>query len=156
MTDHDEGKLPLDPGEEGSHVHEDKNRPDSPNSSVTSDDTSQPSSSGSSTHQGEPARDIEKTEQPDAITEEQSQSKEAGPSLDVEAQRQLDDEELPPAVPKPRKERRGLFSKFCVIDEVTEPKHYSRRTKWTLTSVVAGASIAAPIGTNILICTYRT
>ena len=53
----------------------------------------------------------------------------------------------------PRLRRRGLFGRFAIIPEVDRPYDYSNKTKWTLTSVVALAAAAAPIGSAIF---YRT
>jgi hypothetical protein len=78
---------------------------------------------------------------------------EVGPEKrDPEAQTPYDEtENLPPAVPVPRLSRRGLFAAVCLMDEVDEPKHYTRPQKWWITFVVALASVAAPIGSNILL-----
>lgn len=55
----------------------------------------------------------------------------------------------PPAVPVPRRQRRGLLAQVTIIAEVTEPKHYSRSIKWTITFLVALAAAAAPLGSAI-------
>ncbi len=61
-------------------------------------------------------------------------------------------EDLTPApVPVPRSQRRGLFGRFALLAEVTEPKHYSRGTKWWITFIVASAAIAAPMGSAIIL-----
>ena len=57
----------------------------------------------------------------------------------------------PPPVPVPRSQRRGLFGRFALLAEVTEPKHYSRGTKWWITFIVASAAIAAPMGSAIIL-----
>ena len=57
----------------------------------------------------------------------------------------------PPPVRVPRSSRRGLFSRFCLLAEVEEPKHYSRNTKWLITFVIALAAIAAPLGSAIIL-----
>ena len=56
----------------------------------------------------------------------------------------------PMPVPVPRSQRRGLFGRFTLVAEVEEPKHYSRRTKWYITFVVALAAAAAPLGSAII------
>ena len=56
----------------------------------------------------------------------------------------------PESIKVPRSQRRGLFGRFTVLAEVEEPKHYSRRTKWYITFVVALAAIAAPMGSAII------
>ena len=56
----------------------------------------------------------------------------------------------PQCVKVPRSQRRGLFGRFAILAEVEEPKHYSRRTKWYITFVVALAAIAAPMGSAII------
>ena len=53
----------------------------------------------------------------------------------------------------PRRKRRGLFAQFAMIPEVDRPYDYSRKTKWTITMVVALAAAGGPIGSNIF---YRT
>ena len=55
----------------------------------------------------------------------------------------------PAAVKTPRSQRRGLLARFAILAEVEEPKHYSRRSKWFITFVVALAAVAAPIGSAI-------
>ena len=72
---------------------------------------------------------------------------------DVEAQGLYDETaDLPPAVPVPRSKRRGLLAFICLIAEVEDPKHYDRRKKWWITSVVSFAAILAPLGSNIILC----
>lgn len=58
--------------------------------------------------------------------------------------------EDPKPVKVPRSQRRGLFGRFTIVAEVEEPKHYSRRTKWYITFVVALAAVAAPMGSAII------
>lgn len=67
----------------------------------------------------------------------------------VEAAQAGDD--TPPAVKVPRLQRRGLFGRFSLLAEVTEPKHYSRGTKWWITFIVALAAVAAPMGSAIIL-----
>ena len=67
---------------------------------------------------------------------------------DVEAvETEIED---PEPVKVPRSQRRGLFGRFTIVAEVEEPKHYSRRTKWYITFVVALAAVAAPMGSAIV------
>ena len=67
---------------------------------------------------------------------------------DVEAvETEIED---PEPVKVPRSQRRGLFGRFTIVAEVEEPKHYSRRTKWYITFVVALAAVAAPMGSAII------
>ncbi|KAK5019581.1 major facilitator superfamily protein [Cryomyces antarcticus] len=56
-----------------------------------------------------------------------------------------------PPVPVPRSERRGLLARLTVIPEVEEPHDYARKTKWTITFVVAVAGAAAPMGSAIIL-----
>ncbi|KAL9088019.1 MAG: hypothetical protein Q9165_006360 [Trypethelium subeluteriae] len=56
-----------------------------------------------------------------------------------------------PARPVARSERRGFLARFALLPEVDEPKNYSRRTKWTITFIVAFAGAAAPAGSGILL-----
>lgn len=58
--------------------------------------------------------------------------------------------EDPKPVKVPRSLRGGLFGRFTIVAEVEEPKHYSRRTKWYITFVVALAAVAAPMGSAII------
>ncbi len=59
------------------------------------------------------------------------------------------EEHTPEAIKVPRAQRRGLFGRFTIVAEVTEPKHYPRGTKWFITFVVALAAVAAPMGSAI-------
>lgn len=70
---------------------------------------------------------------------------------DVEAQNAGSDilSVSPAPVKVHRSQRRGLFGRFTIVAEVEEPKHYSRRTKWFITFVVAMAAVAAPMGSVI-------
>ncbi|KAJ0120096.1 MFS multidrug resistance transporter [Diaporthe amygdali] len=54
-----------------------------------------------------------------------------------------------PLIVVPRKERRGLFAQLALIPEVERPYDYSRKTKWTITTIVAVAAAGGPIGSNI-------
>lgn len=54
----------------------------------------------------------------------------------------------------PRSKRRGLFARFCVVPEVERPYDYSRKTKWTITLVVALAAAGGPLGSNLLYRKY--
>ncbi|EGP92660.1 uncharacterized protein MYCGRDRAFT_22912, partial [Zymoseptoria tritici IPO323] len=51
----------------------------------------------------------------------------------------------------PRSSRRGLFARFCLINEITNAFDYSRRMKWTITFIVAVAGSAAPMGSSIVL-----
>ncbi|EON68689.1 hypothetical protein W97_07947 [Coniosporium apollinis CBS 100218] len=57
----------------------------------------------------------------------------------------------PPAITVPRKERRGLFAHVAVVREVTDAQHYSNKTKWSITFVIACAAAAAPLGSAIVL-----
>lgn len=50
----------------------------------------------------------------------------------------------------PRAKRRGLFASLTVIPEVERPYDYSRKTKWTITAIVALAAAGGPIGSNLM------
>lgn len=52
--------------------------------------------------------------------------------------------------PVPVSDRRGILARFTVIPEVRYPTAYPRKTKWLLTSFVALAAAAAPIGSAIV------
>lgn len=58
----------------------------------------------------------------------------------------------PPAPPITvnRTQRRGLFARFALVAEVTEPKHYARPTKHMITVIIASAALAAPLGSTII------
>ncbi|KAL3424650.1 MFS multidrug resistance [Phlyctema vagabunda] len=49
----------------------------------------------------------------------------------------------------PRSKRRGLLAKLAMIPEVERPFDYERKTKWTITLLVALAAAAAPMGSAI-------
>lgn len=51
----------------------------------------------------------------------------------------------------PKDQRRGLLARLAVIAEVEDPKHYSRKTKWIITFVVAMAGAGAPLGSGIIL-----
>lgn len=57
----------------------------------------------------------------------------------------------PPPVKVPRADRRGLFARFCFIDEITNAWDYSNKMKWTITAIVAVAGAAAPMGSSIIL-----
>ena len=59
-------------------------------------------------------------------------------------------EPTPDVVKIPRAQRRGLFGRFTIVAEVTEPKHYPRSTKWFITFVISMAAVAAPVGSTII------
>ena len=56
----------------------------------------------------------------------------------------------PEAVVVPRSQRRGLLAQFALIPEVQNPYHYSRKTKWLLTFIVAFCAMAGPMGSAIV------
>lgn len=56
-----------------------------------------------------------------------------------------------PLVKVPRSKRRGLFSRFAIVAEVTQPFDYKDSTKWFITFIVAVAAAAAPIGSSIIL-----
>jgi hypothetical protein len=49
----------------------------------------------------------------------------------------------------PRLKRRGLFAQFALLPEVERPYDYSKRIKWTITTVTALAAAAAPMGSSV-------
>jgi multidrug resistance protein len=57
---------------------------------------------------------------------------------------------IPEAVLIPRTQRRGLLARFTLIPEVENPYHYTRKTKWLITFVVAFCAMAAPMGSAIV------
>jgi len=58
-----------------------------------------------------------------------------------------------PVVEVPRSERRGLFARFSLVAEVTDPTDYKNNVKWFITFIVAIAAGAAPTGSAII---FRT
>lgn len=54
----------------------------------------------------------------------------------------------------PRSERRGLFGRFSLIPEVTNPYDYGNGTKWIMTSIVAFAAATSATGTSIFYRKY--
>lgn len=57
---------------------------------------------------------------------------------------------VPEAVLIARGQRRGLFARFTLIPEVQNSYHYTRKTKWLITFVVAFCAMAAPMGSAIV------
>jgi hypothetical protein len=57
---------------------------------------------------------------------------------------------IPDAVLVPRTHRRGLLARFTLIPEVENSYHYTRKTKWLITFVVAFCAMAAPMGSAIV------
>jgi multidrug resistance protein len=57
---------------------------------------------------------------------------------------------VPDAVIIPRNQRRGLLARFALIPEVENPYHYTQKTKWLLTFIVAFCAMAAPMGSGIV------
>jgi multidrug resistance protein len=57
---------------------------------------------------------------------------------------------IPEAVIVERRHRRGLFGRFTLIPEVLNSYHYSRKTKWLITVIVAICAMAAPMGSAIV------
>jgi multidrug resistance protein len=56
---------------------------------------------------------------------------------------------IPGAILVPRSQRRGLLARFTLIPEV-DSYHYTRKTKWLITFVVAICAMAAPMGSAIV------
>jgi hypothetical protein len=54
----------------------------------------------------------------------------------------------------PRKKRRGLFGSLSLLPEVERPYDYADKTKWAITSIVAFAAMAAPMGSSIFYREY--
>lgn len=79
---------------------------------------------------------------------ESGEKTEVQENQDVEAAQTKD--AYPAPVKVPRSQRRGLFGRFTILAEVEEPKHYTRRTKWFITFVIALAAAAAPLGSAII------
>ncbi|KAJ9611149.1 hypothetical protein H2200_004332 [Cladophialophora chaetospira] len=61
-----------------------------------------------------------------------------------------------PIVKVPRSKRRGLFARFAVVAEVTDPYDYKNSAKWFITLLVAIAAAAAPVGSAIILQVART
>ena len=59
-------------------------------------------------------------------------------------------EPTPGPIKVARAERNGLFGRFVLISEVTEPKHYPQLIKWFITFEVSLATLAAPMGSTII------
>jgi multidrug resistance protein len=57
---------------------------------------------------------------------------------------------IPEAVIVPRAERRGLLARFALVPEVQNPYHYSHKTKWSLTFIIALCAMAGPMGSAIV------
>lgn len=82
-----------------------------------------------------------------SLTSDRVEHEANGETVDLE---KMQSEPTPEAVKVPRAQRRGLFGRFTIVAEVTEPKNYPRSTKWFITFVVASAAVAAPLGSAIL------
>ncbi len=74
-------------------------------------------------------------------------------SHDVEAALERTLTPKKPIIKVSRAQRRGLFVRFCVVAEVTEPWDYQNSTKWFITFIIAIAGAAAPVGSAII---FRT
>jgi multidrug resistance protein len=57
---------------------------------------------------------------------------------------------IPDAILIPRTQRRGLLARFTLIPEVENSYHYTRKTKWLITFIVAFCAMAAPMGSAIV------
>ncbi|KAF2133779.1 MFS general substrate transporter [Dothidotthia symphoricarpi CBS 119687] len=57
----------------------------------------------------------------------------------------------PDAVVVPGAQRRGLLARFTLIPEVQNPYHYTNRTKWFLTFIVAVCAMAGPMGSAMVL-----
>ena len=75
-------------------------------------------------------------------------------SRDIEAALQRTLTPKQPIIKVPRAKRRGLFARFCVLAEVTEPWDYKNNTKWSITFIIAIAGAAAPVGSAIILRKY--
>jgi hypothetical protein len=76
-----------------------------------------------------------------------------GDAQDVEVENDVLERTITPKRPLvkvPRSQRRGLFSRFALVAEVTEPTDYKNSTKWFITFTVAIAAAAAPVGSGII------
>lgn len=73
-----------------------------------------------------------------------------GNDHDIEAALQRTLTAKKPVIKVARSKRRGLFARFSVVAEVTEPKDYKNNTKWFITFVIAIAGAAAPVGSAII------
>ena len=95
----------------------------------------------------------EKTEARSISDASQLQSRDAATESSTEridVEKAEPDSQRPGPVKVPRSQRRGLFGRFAILAEVEEPKNYSSTTKWYITTVVALAGIAAPVGSAII------
>ncbi|PVI08709.1 MFS general substrate transporter [Periconia macrospinosa] len=61
----------------------------------------------------------------------------------------------PEAVIIERRLRRGLLARLTVIPEVANSYHYTRRTKWFITTIVAFCAMAGPMGSAIVMPVLR-
>lgn len=77
-----------------------------------------------------------------------------GPPARSRAQSRASSARSRPLTIVPRAKRRGLFARFAVIPEVERPYDYSRKTKWTITAIVALAAAGGPIGSNLMYRMY--
>ncbi|KAL7782423.1 multidrug transporter of the major facilitator superfamily [Trichoderma ceciliae] len=47
-------------------------------------------------------------------------------------------------------EKRGMLARFALLEEMKDPRRYSERSKWVITTLVAIAAVGGPMGTSIL------
>ncbi|KAF2790829.1 MFS general substrate transporter [Melanomma pulvis-pyrius CBS 109.77] len=82
--------------------------------------------------------------------EDEDEEEEARPRTNPPATLSRTISVIPEAVIVDRRNRRGLFAGLTLIPEVENPYHYTRKTKWFITIVVAFCGMAAPMGSAIV------
>lgn len=89
-----------------------------------------------------------------SATDDGTPIKDATARENQEVEQQTHEDQPNGSIPVPI--RTGFLSSLVIIPPIANTTHYSRRTKWMLTIVVALAALAAPLGSNILLRKWWT
>lgn len=84
-----------------------------------------------------------------SATDDGTPTMDAAARENQEVEQKSHEEQPNGSIPAPM--RTGFLSFLVIIPPIANTTHYSRRTKWMLTIVVALAALAAPLGSNILL-----
>lgn len=120
------------------HNQQEKQRRDSSKSHKSNDAESTSHSSLGSTHSIHDDIDVERAPRPTLTTTKSRTSSVRSRAVTIIQ----------------RSKRRGLLGRYGLIPEVARPIEYARKTKWTITMIVALAAAAAPQGSAIFFRTY--
>lgn len=84
-----------------------------------------------------------------SATDDGPPAKDAAARENQEVEQQTHEEQPNGSIPVPL--RTGFLSFLVITPPIANTTHYNRRTKWMLTTIVALAALAAPLGSNILL-----